>query len=169
MHATNRILFLVLICLGLSACFTSPVPLIGPDDAVFPFDRIVFGEVSRPDDRQTWTRKGDAYSYRPDASEEREAQMRLKRVAENLYVVQMEFTEDNQIRRVYALLKANLEAERVYAYSSIIPDNFADVPGLRKCDEVVSIDDLDTYIAYARAGMEAGHPPEAEYRIISRE
>ena len=62
MHAASRILALVIFCLGLSACFTSEEPLIGADDAVFPFERIVFAEVSRSDDQQSWTRKGDAYS-----------------------------------------------------------------------------------------------------------
>ena len=47
MHAASRILALVIFCLGLSACFTSEEPLIGADDAVFPFERIVFAEVSR--------------------------------------------------------------------------------------------------------------------------
>jgi hypothetical protein len=169
MNAAFRILFVVLVCLGLSACFTSTVPLIGPDDAVFPYDKIVFGEVSRPDDRQTWTRKGDAYSFRPDDSEEREASIRLKVVGENLYVVQMEFTEAGKESRLFALLKADLAAMRVYSYASIIPDDFKDVPGLSRCDDVVCIEDLDAYVAYARAGMEAGHPPDTEYRIISLE
>jgi hypothetical protein len=168
MNAAFRILAVVFLSLGLSACFTSPVPLIGPEDAVFPFEKIVFGEVSREDDRQTWIKKGDAYSFRPD-SEEREALIRLKAVGENLYVVQMEFHEDETMRRLYGVLAVDLAAMRVKSYAAIIPDDFNDVPGLSRCDDVVCIADLDAYVAYARAGMEAGRPPDTEYRIISLE
>ena len=112
MHLASRVLSLTLLCLGLTACFTSEEPLIGPKDAVFPFERIVFAEVDRPDDRQTWTRKGDVYSFHPDGNEEREALMRLKAVGENLYVVQMEAGEiGEEPERLYALLKRRRPGE----------------------------------------------------------
>ena len=166
MHIASRILVLVTLCVGLTACFTSEKPLISAEDAVFPFEHIVFGEASRPDDRQTWTRKGDAYSFRPDDSADREALMRLKAVGENLYVVQMEFTEDDKPNRLYALLKADVPAGRVVSYASVMPDEFEAQPGLSICEKAVCIDDLDAYVAYAQARMAAGVPPDAEYRII---
>lgn len=166
MHAASRILALVIFCLGLSACFTSEEPLIGAEDAVFPFERIVFAEVSRSDDQQSWTRKGDAYSWQPDESNEQEAVMRLKAVGDDLYLVQMEFTERDRPERLYALLKADLPAKRVTAYASIMPDAFAAQPGLSICDKAVCIDDVDAYVAYAKGRIDAGFPPDAEYEII---
>ena len=168
MHLASRILSMILLCLGLTACFTSEEPLIAAEDAVFPFERIVFAEVSRPDDRQTWTRKGDAYSFRPD-DEEREALMRLKAVGDNLYVVQMELNENEGPERLYALLKADLPAKRVYSYAAIMPDAFQAEPGLPICDKAVCIADLDAYVAYAKGRIDAGVPPDVEYQIIEME
>lgn len=170
MQPVRNAVLTVLVCLGLVACFTSTAPLIGPEDAVFPFERVVFGEVSRPDDRQTWTRKGDAYSFRPDESEEREAFMRLKPAGDNLYVVQMEFTEDEKPMRLYALLRADLAAGRVQSFAAVRPDAFEPLPGLSVCsDDLVCVEDLDAYVAYAKGRMDAGIPPDAEYRIIEME
>jgi hypothetical protein len=169
MHLASRVLSLALLCLGLTACFTSKDPLIGGADAVFPFERIVFAEVSRADDRQTWTRKGDAYSWRMDEGDEREALMRLKAAGENLYVVQMEFSEAGEAQRLYAVLLADVPAKRIYSYASIKPDAFEAQPGLSICDDSVCIEDLDAYVAYAKGRIEAGHPPDAEYEIIEME
>jgi hypothetical protein len=169
MQLASRVFSITLLCLSLAACFTSKEPLIGAGDAAFPFDRIVFAEVSRADDRQTWTRKGDAYSWRPDENEEREAVMRLKAVGDNLYLVQMEFTEADQPKLLYALLKADVPAKRIYSFAAIKPDAFAALPGLSLCDSAVCIDDLDAYVAYARGLIDAGAPPDAEYEIIEME
>jgi hypothetical protein len=169
MQLASRVLSIALLCLSLAACFTSRDPLIGPGDATFPFDRIVFAEVSRADDRQTWTRKGDAYSWRPDENDEREAVMRLKAVGDDLYVVQMEFVERDQPERLYALLKADLPAKRVFSFAGIKPDAFTALPGLGLCDSAVCIDDLDAYVAYAKGTIEAGAQPDAEYEIIEME
>jgi hypothetical protein len=171
MTAVARILTVVLVCLGLGGCFTAKEPLIGPDDAVFPFERIVFEEVSRPDDdRQSLIRKGDAYSFRPDASNEREALVRLKQVGDNLYVFQMEFVENGKTERLYALLRADAAAGLVQSFAAIRPDGFEAQPGLSVCsDDLICIDDLDAYIAYAKGRIDAGAPPDAEYRIIETE
>lgn len=169
MQPVRNAALIVLACFGLAACFTSTEPLIGPEDAAFPFERVVFAEVSRPDDPQIWTRKGDAYSFRPDESEEREALMRLKPAGENLYVVQMEFIEDGRPMRLYALLGADLPANRVQSFAAIMPDGFVAAPGLSICDKSVCIEDLDAYIAYAKGRIDSGSPPDVEYRIIEME
>lgn len=170
MFAVSRVLSVVLVCLGLAACFTAKEPLIGPDDAVFPFERIVFAEVSRPDDRQSLTRKGDAYSFRPDQSDEREAFVRLKQAGDNLYVFQMEFPENERTERLYALLRADVAAGLVQSFAAIRPDAFEAQPGLSICgNDLVCIDDLDAYVAYAKGRIDAGGPPDAEYRIIEKE
>jgi hypothetical protein len=169
MHLASRVLSIALLCLGLAACFTSKEPLIGAADAAFPFERIVFAEVSRADDRQTWTRKGDAYGWRPDESDEREAVMRLKAVSDGLYLVQMEFTENGRAERLYGVVKPDLAARRVHSYATVKPDKFEAQPGLTLCDTSVCIEDLDAYVAYAKGLIDAGTPPDAEYEIIEME
>jgi hypothetical protein len=57
----------------------------------------------------------------------------------------------------------------VDSYSAVMPDDFHEVPGLSRCEDVVCIDSLDAYVAYARAGIDAGNPPDFTYRIISLE
>lgn len=169
MLLAKRVLTLVLICFGLMGCFTSDGPLIGAEDATFPFERIVFAEVSRPDDRQSWARNGDAYGWRIDEGNDREASMRLKAAGENLYVVQMEFTDSGETQRLYALLRADKPAKRVYSYASIRPDAFDARPGLTICDSFICIEDLDAYLAYAKGLIDADAPPDAEYAIIEIE
>ena len=39
-----------------------------------------------------------------------------------------------------------------------MPDAFKAQPGLSICDKAVCIEDLDAYVAYARARMDAGVP-----------
>lgn len=169
MRIAKRILMLAFLCFGLTACFTSAEPLIGSADAVFPVERIVFVEVSQPETRQVWTRKGDVYAYRPDEKDEQEANMRLKTIGDNLYVAQMEFTEQGRAERLYAVLRADLPAKRVFSYAAIKPDAFTTQPGLRLCDSNVCIDDLDAYVAYAKSRIDAGVAPDAEYQIIEME
>lgn len=170
MFAVSRVLSVVLICLGLGGCFTAKEALIGPADAVFPFERIVFGEVSRPDDRQSLARKGDAYSFRPDDSNEREAFVRLKEVGADLYLYQMEFTESGKTTWLYALLRVDVAAGLVRSFAAIRPDAFEAQAGLSICEQdMVCIDDLDAYVAYAKGRIDAGVPPDAEYRIIEKE
>jgi hypothetical protein len=169
MTRIRSVLFALVGAILLAGCFTSPAPLIGADQAVFPYEKIIFADADRQDDRQTWVRQGDAYSFRPDENSTREAFVRLMPAGNNLYVVQMEFPEDEQMRRLFALVKVDLGAMTAASYSAIIPDNFQNVPGLSQCEDVVCIDSLDAYIAYARAGIEAGNPPDVTYRIISLE
>ncbi|HET7718049.1 MAG TPA: hypothetical protein VFK86_20670 [Bauldia sp.] len=169
MHAAIRLLLASAFCLGLSACFTSPDPLVGAADAVFPFERLVFREQSLPDDRQTMTREGDAYTYRTDESEERAALVRFREVGANLYVAQMEVTEGGKVERLYAFLRADLAARRVDSYAAVKPDDFVAQPGLSICDTSVCIEDLDAYVAYGKALIDSGRPPDVQYVIIEME
>ena len=163
------ILFVLVAPLVLAGCFTSPEPLIGAGEAVFPYEKIVFRSADREDDRQTWTRKGDSYSFKPDDGNGREAFVRLLPAGDDLYVVQMSFPEEDQTRHLFALVRVDLGAMQADSYSAIIPDRFEDVPGLSKCGDVICIGNLDAYVAYARAGIDAGNPPDVTYRIISLE
>ena len=73
------------------------------------------------------------------------------------------------MERLYALLRADPSAKRVDSFAAVMPDGFQARPGLSICDKAVCIDDLDAYVAYARAQIELGAHPDAEYRIIEME
>ena len=169
MARIRGIFFILVGSVLLGGCFTSPEPLIGADQAVFPYDTIVFAEADRPDDRQTFQRKGDAYSFRPGGDDEQEALVRPMPAGDNLYVAQMEIPEDDKPRRLFALIKVDEKAMTAATYAAVMPDDFEDVAGLSKCGDVVCIDNLDAYVAFARAGIDAGRPPDIQYRIISLE
>jgi hypothetical protein len=110
----------------------------------------------------------------PRNSNDGDAHVRLLKVADNLYVVQVDVTENNEIQYFYALLKVDLADKSVVEYKALAGD--ADTnpgPGLSRCDwegqEQVCIDQLDAYVAYARRAIDAGTMPDAAYRIISAE
>ena len=161
-----RLALILALPAALSACFTSKEPLIGADKAVFPYEEIVYAEADKGDPA-TLKRKGDAYSLKAANSDE-EALFRFTPVADGLYVVQMEFTEDDEMRRLYALLKVDMEKKTVASYAAIAPDAGVTAPGLVPCgDDTVCIELLDGYITYARSTIDAGRPPDTIYNIIS--
>lgn len=151
---------------ALSGCFISKEPLIGADKAVFPYAEITYAEADNGKPA-TLIRKGDAYSLKAETSDE-EALLRFAPAGDGLYVVQMEFVEDNAVRRLFALLKVDLEKKTVASYASVAPDDGVTAAGLSNCGEdTVCIKSLDGYIAYARSTIEAGREPDATYDIIS--
>ena len=104
---------------ALSGCFISKEPLIGADKAVFPYAEITYAEADNGKPA-TLIRKGDP----PTASRPRRATKRRcyasPRPATESYVVQMEFVEDNAVRRLFALLKVDLK-KTVASYASVAP------------------------------------------------
>lgn len=162
------ILFVLLAPAALAACFTSNTPLIGAEEAVFPYETIVFRAMDRPDDRAVWKRDGNIYGFFPGSGDEKVA-VRLKSVGDDLFVVQMQGPDDEPAPFLYALLKVDRAAMTAESHAAIRPHDFNDMPGLSRCNEMVCIDDLNAYVAYAREQMEAGVPPFVVYKITSLE
>jgi hypothetical protein len=171
MRHLPRILPIIALCLGVAACFTSSAPLIAPEDAAFPFERLTFRPAGDGSEVQTLTRDGDVYRFTNADEPDKHALLRLRAVGENLYVAAFwgppESEEETPV--LYALLAADLPANRVVSYASIKPDDFAPVPGLVPCERHVCIDDLDAYAAYAKGRIDAGIPPDVTYEILSIE
>ena len=162
----------ILLAAGLSGCFSSDKPLIGADIAVFPYQKIVYTEEDR-DEPQTLTRTGDAYILTAPNSEET-ARIRFapagNGLGANFYVAEMEFTQDDQTRRLYAVLKLDAEAKQVQSYVAVKPDDPVKAPGLTPCEEdTLCIDSLGAYLDYAKQSIESGRPPDAVYTLISLE
>lgn len=171
MRHLPRILSIIALCLGVAACFTNKTPLIGPEDAAFPFERLTFRPVGDEDEVQTLARDGDVYRFTNANAPDKHAFLRLRAVGENLYVAAFwgppEAGEETPV--LYALLAADLPANRVLSYASIKPDDFEPLPGLVACERHVCIEDLDAYAAYAKGRIDAGIPLDVTYEILSIE
>ncbi|MCB1500927.1 MAG: hypothetical protein KDK07_14235 [Bauldia sp.] len=164
------ILCAVLLSISLAGCFTAKSPLIGADEAEFPYDRIVFVAIDRPEDRLILQRDGDTYLFRPSDEDERYARLRLKGFGEGFYVAQLQAPPgEDDPGPLYAVLAVSADGRRIASHAAIRPDDFEAVPGLSLCDTSVCIDDLGAYVAYARARILAGAAPDAEYRILEAE
>ena len=164
---------LALASLGLTGCFVSTGPLVTEDKAVFPYKKIVYVTQGSSEER-TLIQKGSAYVDETKSSSDSDAHVRLLEVADNLYVVQVDVTENNEVQYFYALLKVDLGSKTVLEYKALAGDADTDPgPGLSRCDregeEQVCIDQLDAYVAYARRAIDGGTKPDTAYTIISLE
>jgi len=160
----------MLLCLGLAGCFTSTMLLIGGDEADFPYDRIVFVAVDRPEDRLTLQRDGDVYLFRTADEDERYGRLRLKEIGGGLYLVQLQPPSgEEDPRPLYAVLTVEADGRTVASHAAIRPDDFQVEPGLAVCDTSVCIEDLDAYLTFARARIGDGVAADAEYRIVEAE
>lgn len=165
---TARILSLLLIigaALGLAGCFTSDHQLITDDQATAPYARITFAEQDSPDDRTTLTRQGKTYVARVDDST---ITMRFRSFGDDLYLAESTSEEDGKVQRLYAVLKLDPAQNLALAYKATAHDS--DVgPGLPACKrddmDMVCIEDVDAYVALARAAIAAGAPPETTYTV----
>jgi len=165
-----RLVFLAVLAGGLSACFTSKTLLIAPDAAVFPHERIDFRVVDGDGTLQRLERAGDSYRLTPDPESDRFGLVRLKAAGADTFVVQFWSVPeggDTDTQVLYALLVADPAGKRIASYASVKPDAFAPLPGLVPCGENVCIEDLEAYVAYARALVAAGAPPDQVYEIVA--
>lgn len=162
------------LCVAVSGCFLSRTPLILPDAAAFPYERIVFQVEDRSDDPQVLERAGEAYRIAGSGPTDGGAIVRLKAVADRSWVAQLsappgEEEEGEDAVFLFALLVANEDLTEVSAYRAMKPDDFAGEPGLDLCADGVCIADLDAYATYALAEVAAGAPPDTVYRLLALE
>jgi hypothetical protein len=158
----RAILATIALALGLAGCFTSDKSLIGDADAVTPYAKITFGEQGSKD-LTTLTRSGKAYiAKKKDGT----LTIRLKPVDPDLYLVEMSGNDKNdKIARLYALLKLDKATSTATTYKAVAEKT--DVgPGLRSCnDGAVCIDDLNAYLALAKAAIASGAKPDTTYAL----
>ena len=157
-----RILAVLALAGGLAGCFTSEKSLVG-DKAVFPFETIVWKE-DKGTEEVTMKRQGDHYLFRPKEADS-DGYLRFM-PAGDLYVAELEFTEEGEVNHLYAILKVDLTAKTVEAYASMAPNNFSE-DGFTACEGGMCIDNLDAYVAYGKRLIDDGRPPDSVYRIIS--
>jgi hypothetical protein len=171
MWRAAAVLAVASVCLG--GCFVSKKPLIAEDKAVFPYEKIVY-LAQGSSDRRTLIRAGSAYVNEAKSGSDDDGHVRLLKVADTLYVAEVDATENNEVQYYYELLKVDLAAKTAVAYKALAGDGDSDLgPGLSRCDregqEQVCIDKLDAYVAYARRAIDAGAKPDTAYTIVSLE
>jgi hypothetical protein len=157
-----RILIAVVALVGLSACYTSKTDLVG-DDAVTPFEAISFtgrGGDSKP---AAFTREGNGYVTDSDGQK---LTLLLKPIEGDYYVAQLGGQNpDGSTEYLYGYLRIDAAAKVADAWR--IVGTKADArPGLSECDDVICIDDLEAYIAYAKEAIVAGAAPESTFDIV---
>ncbi len=161
-----RLLFLSLLtAFGLAGCFTSDQPLVTDDKAVAPYAKIVFAEQGSPDDKTTLTREGKAYVTK---SEDGKMTMHFMALGDDLYLAESAGDQDGAVIRLYAVVKLDAKKGLAMAYKVMGQDS--DIgPGLTHCkpddSDVVCIEDVDAYVALAKAAITAGAKPDTTYKV----
>lgn len=157
---------------SLSGCFVSKGPLVDAAKAEFPYKKIVYSDGTSKD-TMTLVHEGTSYLLRPKDTDS-PGHVLLLKVADDLYVAQLDFVEDNEVQYLYSLLKVDLPKKTVASYKAVAGDADANPgPGLSHCNEKdaeqVCIDKLDAYVDYARKAIDAGAKPDIVYTIVSVE
>ncbi len=164
---------LLALSLALSGCFVSWIPLIAPDNASFPFERIVFHVADHPDEIHVLQRDGDHYRMTSADPPGKNALVRLKAVTDDVWVAQAWPPPERETGKdrpfLYALLVVGEDRAEVSAYAVVKPADFVPRAGLEPCERAICVEDLDVYAAYAVARAEAGMAPDIAYRLLERE
>jgi hypothetical protein len=153
--------------LALGGCFISETPLVGPEDAVFPYETISY-KAANDDAPEKLVRQGDSYVIAaPDSSARIE--VRFKDIGDGLYLAQFRGEEDGKISILYSVLKVDFDNKTAESHKAVGKDEFVR-DGLRKCGEsTLCIDNLDVYLDLARSAIAAGEKPDVTYEIIATE
>ncbi len=97
-------IFVLSATLLLAGCFVSEAPLIGPGNAVYPFQSMVLYDASGDEeDTATLARRGDVYV---DLAGEDEGQYMLAAIDDDLYLAQMRVQDDTgKVSWIYGIVQ----------------------------------------------------------------
>ena len=154
---------------GLAGCFTSDQPLFTDDQAAAPYARITFAEQGSPEDKTTMTREGKAYVARLDDGT---VTLRFLALGDDLYLTESTGGEEGEDAvRLYAVVRLDPAQNIAMSYKALADDGDAG-QGLPSCTredmDMVCIEDVDAYVALAKAAIATGAEPDSTY-IVSFE
>ena len=100
-----------IIALALAGCFTSEIPLISPQNADYPFQRITFVFISDGGEggdakRTTISREGDAYV---ELNGQDRVRYLFMQVADGLYIGQISDEDDGELELMYGIVQIQNE------------------------------------------------------------
>jgi hypothetical protein len=153
-----RLLAAAAVAIGLSGCFTSDKPLLTDATSVAPYQKITFREKSS-DEVTTLTRDGKTYVA---ATVDGMLIMRFMPLDQpGWYLAE---ANGGKLEHLYAVLRVDLTRKIADAFKAVAGADDAK-PGLRACDGMICIDDVQAYIASAKAAVAAGADPDTTYVI----
>ena len=165
-----RLILAALALAGLTGCYTSDKPLVSTDEAVTPYAKITFQGKGADDKPAAFTRDGKAYVTVGDDGTK--LVPLLKPIEGDFYVAQLtgpaSSAPDSGDQILYAYLRLDVPNKIADAYRSYGEKKDAR-PGLRLCKDVICIDDLAAYIAYAKEQVAAGGPPDTKFTVTVEE
>jgi hypothetical protein len=147
---------------GLAGCFTSDKPLVTNEDSATPYQKITF--YNENDEAMVYALDGKRYMATDDKGEV--SYLNLKQVDADTYVAQLTSAKGDSSgpQILYGFMQIDANAKKARLWKMV--GTKADVrPGLRECNDVVCIDDLNAYIDYAKASKAAGDTPDSEMKI----
>ena len=161
-----RTLFITLLAaLGLAGCFTSSKPLFSDDQTVAPYARITFAKHGDTDKKTVLTREGKGYVTR---TKDGTMTMRFLPVGDGLYVAESTAEQEGQSLRLYGVVKLDPAKHLAMTYKTIARDGDI-APGLPACKagktDTVCIEDINAYVALAKAAIAAGAKPDTVYDV----
>ena len=154
------------ICVALAGCFMSETPLIAPEQASFPFERIVIAEEGATE--QAALVRGDgAYVEESGADPDRYL---FQEVRPGVYLVQVSMDDGrSKPTLLYAVVAVDLAAGTAKLYKGIATEEDEDpAAGRVMCEtKTICLKTAQPLIDLALAAIDAGEPPQATYRILS--
>ena len=159
----RTVLLPILFAVGLAGCFLSDGPLIDPQKAVFPYERIVYKEETS-DDQLVLVHQGDAY-LPSGRDSDANVGIRFLPVGDNLYLAEVKGVSDGKATYLHAILAVDPDKKTARSYAAVGDEKDA-APGLRACHDDICIDDVAAYVARAKAAIAAGGDPDAIYTIV---
>lgn len=141
------------ILLLLTACFTSDKPLIGIGDATYPFQSITY-EFPGEDDQVTLVRTGDSYTA---PEEQGDGKLLLKQIAEDTYVLQIEYEDDGKPGYLYSVAKLAADKKTIKLFKPFAEQSDLEALttgkfGFKAClkdPDIACVTDLGRYVEYA--------------------
>ncbi len=157
-----RFFLAALALIGLAGCFTSDKPLVTDETSATPYKKITFyNEEDKP-----LVYVLDGKRYKATGEDGQATYLNLKAVDADTFVAQLtnDETDTTDPHILYGFMQIDAAANQARLWKMIGTKD--DVrPGLRACNDVICIDDLDAYIAYAKASMAAGDTPDSEMKV----
>ncbi|MEJ0013109.1 MAG: hypothetical protein WDM94_10895 [Bauldia sp.] len=154
-----------LACALLAGCYTSDKLLVTDADSVADYSKITFTGSEDDAKPAAFTRADKHYVTESDGNT---VELRLKRIDGDYYVAQLsnpkvpEGESGAQILYGYLHLDAGKGEAQTWRTYGTKDDVQA---GMRMCKDVICIDDLAAYVAYAQKAVADGDKPDSTFKV----
>lgn len=153
---------LLVTALILAGCYKSDTSLIADRDLATPYPSITYRETGSNDEPMSLTRVGKLYR----ADDDPNTTMRFLEVEPNWYLVELGGVDnENKPEFLYGYLNVDPDGRAARLYSSVADGATPPAAGMHECGDSVCVDNIDAYVAAARAAVAAGAEPDTTYQF----